>query len=125
MLCQKLNLLILVLFIAGKTFAAINSDEQKLIEELTGKSQVAQVEKKSKTIPLSERHFFAGLDAFKNKNYILALKHYNTVIIKYSSSKDVKNAYLAKAKLYNEMGLQDQADLNTKLASKLDNKLNK
>lgn len=127
MLRQNIKLFIVLSLIASTCFSAISSEDEKLMEELAGKSPnkpAAMLQKKT-TAPISERHLSAGLNAFKAKNYILALKHYNTVIIKYSKSKEYKSAFLAKAKLYTEMGLKEQAELNFKLAHQLGNKISK
>ena len=88
-----------------------------MLEELTGKKK-APVAVAAK-VPLSKRHLDAGIYAFKSKNYILALKHYNTVIVKYPKSPEVKFAFLAKAKLYRDMGLVEQSELNLRKANEL------
>lgn len=116
MLSQNNKLFFAISFAVSICFSAVNTEEEKLMEELSGR-------KKSKpttmTTSVSERHLYAGLEAFKYKNYILALKHYNTVILKHRKSKEVKSAYLAKAKLYTEMGLRDQAQLNLQMGNKI------
>lgn len=104
----------------------MKSEDDKLMEELSGqkKGNAAAIKvAKPAASTISEKHLFAGLDAFKAKNYILALKHYNTVILKHSKSKEVKSAYLAKSKLYAEMGLQDQSAQNLQKAIMLGNKI--
>lgn len=91
--------------------------ERSLIQELTGKpvSQIpTQQELKNK--PLSTQHYYAGLRATESKNYILAIKHFNTVLKKYPRSMDVNAAFSAKAKVYKEMGLLEPAALNLKMA---------
>jgi tetratricopeptide (TPR) repeat protein len=107
------------LFFAQLSTAAVNkkSEETKLLEELTGKKAAPAAAVKA--LPLSKRHLDAGVVAYKSKNYILALKHYNTVIVKYPKSAEVKSAFLAKAKLYREMGLQEQSELNLKKATEI------
>lgn len=107
------------LFFAQLSMAAVNkkSEESKLLEELTGKKPVPVVP--AKATSLSKRHLDAGVFAYKDKNYILALKHYNTVIVKFPKSAEVKFAFLAKAKLYREMGLVEQSELNLKRASEI------
>lgn len=97
--------------------------DQKLMEELTGKkdpaaqTNAAAIQMQNlKKAPLSIQHYYAGLKAVEQKNYILAIKHFNTVIKKYPLSGQVKPALLAKAKVYQEMGLQNQAQRNLKLA---------
>jgi hypothetical protein len=93
------------------------SSEQKIIEELTGKA-VSRLPSAGdlKNKPLSTQHYFAGLRAAEVKNYIVAIKQFNTVLKKYPQSKEVKLAFSAKAKVYNEMGLTEPASLNMRLA---------
>lgn len=131
MLHQNINLFIVVFLVVVNCFSAIKTEEDKLIEELSGQKKnifVAKVANKlvvQAAASISEKHLFAGLDAFKDKNYILALKHYNTVILKHKKSKEVKSAFLAKSKLYAEMGLKEQAQQNLEVALKLGNKISK
>ena len=129
MLCQNLNLFSVVFLVTLNSFSAVKSENDRLMEELSGHKKSAVVAIKPATATarpatstLSEKHLFAGLDAFKVKNYILALKHYNTVILKHAKSKEVRSAYLAKSKLYTEMGLQDQSIHNLQMAIKQGNK---
>ncbi|MEQ1722327.1 MAG: hypothetical protein ABL930_04070 [Pseudobdellovibrio sp.] len=128
MLRQNFKLLLSVTFICCTSLAAIQSEDQKLIEELTGSNKQISTTlplTSVKKMSLAEKHLFAGLDAFKNKNYILALKHYNIVIDKFGKSKDMRNAYIAKSKLYIEMGLREQAQYNSAMAFKLGEKISK
>lgn len=128
MLRQNQHLFLVVLLVTMNCFSAVRSEDDKLMEELSGQKKSAPVATKAAkpaASTISEKHLFAGLDAFKVKNYILALKHYNTVIIKHSRSKEVKSAYLAKSKLYAEMGLQDQSIHNLQMAIKMGNKITK
>ena len=92
--------------------------DKNLMEELTGKKSapIAAPAPNLKNAPLSVQHFVAGQRAMDEKNYILAIKHFNTVIKKYPMSAQVKPALVAKAKVYQEMGLQPQAQRNLKLA---------
>jgi outer membrane protein assembly factor BamD (BamD/ComL family) len=64
----------------------------------------------------------AGFYAFTKKDYISALKYYNTIIVKYPGSSELQLAYLAKSKMYNEMGLIDQAKLNLQYANQVGKK---
>ena len=121
MVCSKKRLFFVValcIFSSQISYSAVSEKEQALVEELTGKKQLKNEKKQTKNVKsnqnkkLSQQHLMAGLEAFKNKDYQLALKHYNTVINKYRALKEVKSAYMAKAKLYSEMGLNDQAKLN-------------
>lgn len=112
-------LFIIPVFCISAVHSNVPTEKDKLLEELTGKSNkknISQQQLQQKNKSLSERHLMAGMNAFKNKNYILALKHYNTVIIKYKNSAEVKSAYLQKEKLYNVMGLKEQAQRNARLA---------
>ena len=54
--------------------------------------------------------------AQSEKNYILALKRYNTVIARFPQSKLAQSALFGKADLYKKMGLSQQAAYNTRLA---------
>ena len=92
--------------------------EKSLTEELTGKKSVTQISPATnlKKAPLPVQHYFAGQRAAEQKNYIMAIKHYNTVLKKYPRSNQVKLALLAKAKVYKEMGLQTQAVHNLQMA---------
>lgn len=121
MLHQNINLFFVIFLVTVNCFSAIKSEEDKLLEELSGQQKlpVAQAVKKGPVkapTTISEKHLFAGLDAFREKNYIKALKHYNTIIIKHGKSKEVKSAYLAKSKLYAEMGLPEQSQQNLQMA---------
>ena len=119
---NKLLFTVPFLFFAQLSLAAVNrkSEDLKLLEELTGKSTApAAPVVKAKPIEFSKRHLDAGIYAYKSKNYILALKHYNTVIVKYPKSAEVKSAFLAKAKLYREMGLAEQSNLNLRRANEI------
>jgi len=101
------------------------SNEKSIIQELTGKSVSnlpTQEELKSK--PLSTQHYYAGLRAAEGQNYILAIKHFNTVLKKYPRSADVKPAFTAKAKVYKEMGLNEPASLNMRMAQATKTKVN-
>jgi hypothetical protein len=122
MLRHNFKLILSISFVCCTSLASIQSEDQILIQELTGNSNKISEDlpqASAKKISLAEKHLFAGLDAFKNKNYILALKHYNIVIDKFGHSKDVRNAYIAKSKLYVEMGLREQAQYNSEKAFKL------
>ena len=119
---NKLLFAVPFLFFAQLSLAAVNkkADDSKLLEELTGKAVApVAVAAPPAAVALSKRHLDAGIIAGKNKNYILALKHYNTVIVKYPKSAEVKPAYMAKANLYREMGLTEQSELNVRRASEI------
>lgn len=134
------NLLLLILSItltSTSAFASVpakSTENAKLLEELTGKkvkpAPVAVAPVAAKRMPaaavapvaISRKHLNAGFQAYTKKDYITALKHYNTILVKHAKSQDVKSAYLAKAKLYQEMGLIEQAKYNVKLAQELEKK---
>lgn len=133
------NLLLLILSISLTSSAAFASvagktnEKAKLLEELTGKkaapvaaSVVAPAEAPpavvAEPVAVSRKHLNAGFQAYTKKDYITALKHYNTIVVKHAKSPEVKSAYLAKAKLYQEMGLIEQAQYNVKLAQELEKK---
>lgn len=116
-------------FLTFQAEAAVQkqTEQQKLLEELTGKKPVAPVavKKPAATVdnrPLSRKLLDAGFHAFTKKDYISALKYYNTIIVKYPKSTEYQLAYLGKSKLYNEMGLVDQARLNLQIANEIGKK---
>ena len=135
---QKLMLLILsILLTSTSAFASVpakTNEKAKLLEELTGKKsqpapaavtvapQAAKPAVAAAPVAVSRKHLNAGFQAFTKKDYITALKHYNTILVKHGRSPEVKSAYLAKAKLYQEMGLIEQARYNAKLAQELEKK---
>lgn len=110
-------LLCVVIFFSSISFSAIkkNNVDPNIVEELTGYSAQeldykAQVEK-------ANEHLAIGESAFKTKNYAQALTEYNKVIAKYKNIKlAMRSAYLGKARLFNEMGLMEQAKANAILA---------
>ena len=93
------------------------SNEKSIIQELTGKSVSSlPTQAELKTKPLATQHYYAGLRAAEGQNYILAIKHFNTVLKKYPRSAEVKSSFTAKAKVYKEMGLNEPASLNMRMA---------
>lgn len=124
---RKQNFLLLICSLFFLTFqanAAVQkqSEQQKLLEELRGKKNVAPVAVKKPAAvvdnrPISRKLLDAGFHAFTKKDYIGALKYYNTIIVKHPKSNELQLAYLAKSKLYSEMGLIDQAKLNLQIAN--------
>jgi hypothetical protein len=139
---QKILLLITsFFFFTNAAVAAVQNsnkkpnDEQKLLEELTGKKAVAAKPAITLTAsakaapavaanerPVSRKLLDAGFYAFTKKDYISALKHYNTIIVKHPKSNELQLAYLGKSKLYNEMGLIEQAKLNLQIANQIGKK---
>lgn len=132
MVNQKFLLLICsLLFLTFQAEAAVQkqSEQQKLLEELTGKKTVAPVaaQKPSAVVdnrPISRKLLDAGFHAYTKKDYIGALKYYNTIIVKYPKSNEIHLAYLGKSKMYSEMGLIDQAKLNLQIANEIGKKTN-
>ncbi len=124
----------LIFFTGSNSFAKVSANlpaantkssalnENALIEELTGKKNVQKspTAKNLKNAPLPVQHFLAGRQAAEQKNYILAIKHFNTVLKKYPQSAQVRPTLLAKAKVYQEMGLVDQASHNLQAARRMD-----
>lgn len=144
MMNQKYLLLISVILISssfakaavlqsgGSKSTTNTPSDAQLLEELTGKKTTtvsvgvapkaaiaAQEQKNLAAQPPSKLHLNAGYQAYLKKDYILALKHYNTVLAKYPKSSETRLTYMAKAKLYNEMGLPEQAQRNYKLAQQI------
>lgn len=96
---------------------AITSD-QKIMQELTGKSDSVFSKADLKRQPLSVQHLYVGQKAAQQKNYIAAIRNYNAIIKKYPRSPEFKKALVAKANLYKEMGLNEPAQLNLRLANR-------
>ncbi|MGZ3726138.1 MAG: hypothetical protein ACXWQQ_10060 [Pseudobdellovibrio sp.] len=132
---RKQYLLLLIttffLFPGRSVFAAVENkkEEEKLLEELTGKKAPAPAVTvaapsavKSEEKSMSRRLLDAGYYAYTQKEFIEALKYYNTIIVKYPNTPEVRLAYLGKVKLYNEMGLEEQAQRNLKIANEMTNK---
>ena len=128
---MKFNVLFAGIFsLSTIAFAKVNSKdiltnrkasvltEKSLIEELTGKKNNQQnvSAKKLKNAPLPVQHYLAGKKAAQDKNYILAIKHFNSVLKKYPQSAQVSSTLVAKAKVYQEMGLMPQAAHNMRIA---------
>lgn len=98
------------------------ADERSIFQELTGKADPSgnlPSDEQLKNKPLSVRHYYAGLRAVQSKNYILAIKQFNTVVQKYPNSPEVKLSFLAKSKLYKEMGLSEPSSYNFNLAQNI------
>ena len=95
---QYLLLLITTIFLApsASVFASIENkkEEEKLIEELTGKKVLVVATPVAVERPMSRKLLDAGFFAFTKKEYISALKYYNTIIVKYPASKELRLAYL-------------------------------
>jgi tetratricopeptide (TPR) repeat protein len=104
-----------------------SAEQEKLYEELTGKKPAAaEVAQKKPAVsdqrPITRKLLDAGFYAFTKKDYISALKYYNTIIVKYPKSNELQLAYLGKSKMYNEMGLTEQAKLNLDIANEIGKK---
>ena len=99
--------------LASKTNSNKVSDKQwlsraSIYQELTGQKIDSQ-QAGQKLIKMAEL-------AQVEKNYILALKRYNTVIARFSNSKLAQAAYFGKADLYKKMGLAQQSQYNLRVA---------
>lgn len=85
--------------------------QKSIYEELTGTKGMS-----AKLAPA--RILEMARDSKWKRDYVTALKRYNTLIVKYPKSKEVRQAYLDKAELYREMGLLQQAKYNLEKAKK-------
>lgn len=86
--------------------------EKSLYEELTGKKGMSAKAAPSRILELAR-------DAKWKRDYVTALKRYNTLIVKFpKAKKEVRQAYLDKAELYKEMGLLEQSKYNLEKAKK-------
>lgn len=85
--------------------------QKTIYEELTGKKGLS-----GKQTPV--RILEMARDAKWKRDYVTALKRYNTIIVKYPKSKEARQAYLDKAALYKEMGLLEQSKYNMQKAKK-------
>ena len=93
------------------------TSDQKIMQELTGRIDKPFFSKSElKKQPLSTQHFYAGQKYAEQKNYIMAIKHFNSVVKNYPRSPEVKKALLAKAQIYQQMGLTEPAQLNLRMA---------
>lgn len=100
--------------VAKKTAAKAptSSIAQKTIyEELTGKKSLSAEQAPTRILELAR-------DAKWRRDYVTAIKRYNTVIVKYPKSPQVRQAYIDKAELYKEMGLTAQSKYNMAKAKK-------
>ncbi|MES2803437.1 MAG: hypothetical protein V4654_13160 [Bdellovibrionota bacterium] len=85
--------------------------QKSIYEELTGKKGGAVKEAPTRILALAR-------DAKWKRDYVTALKRYNTIVVKYPKSKEARQAYLDKAALYREMGLLQQSKYNMEKAKK-------
>lgn len=85
--------------------------QKTIYEELTGKKGMSAKEAPVRILEMAR-------DAKWKRDYVTALKRYNTIIVKYPKSKQVRQAYLDKAALYKEMGLLEQSKYNMQKAKK-------
>ena len=115
MVRHNIKLFVIFSFFVSTAFSAVGTEDSKLMEELTGRS-AAKTAVPTKALSLAGKHLQQGQQAFQSKNYIQALKHYNTILVKHRTSKEVTATYLAKAQLYREMGVSSAAQLNQQLA---------
>lgn len=85
--------------------------QKSIYEELTGKKGLTRKQASTKILEMAR-------DAKWKRDYVTALKRYNTLIVKYPKSSEVRQAYLDKAALYKEMGLIPQSKYNLEKARK-------
>lgn len=85
--------------------------QKSIYEELTGKKGASSKQASTRILEMAR-------DARWKRDYVTALKRYNTIIVKYPKSKEVRQAYLDKAALYREMGLVQQSKYNMEKARK-------
>ena len=85
--------------------------QKSIYEELTGSKGMSSKQASTRVLEMAR-------DAKWKRDYVTALKRYNTIIVKYPKSKEVRQAYLDKAELYREMGLLSQAKYNLEKAKK-------
>lgn len=85
--------------------------QKTIYEELTGQKGLSAKQAPARILELAR-------DAKWKRDYVTALKRYNTIIVKYPKSKEVRQAYLDKASLYKEMGLLEQSKYNMQKAKK-------
>lgn len=85
--------------------------QKSIYEELTGTKGVSGKQAPARVLEMAR-------DAKWKRDYVTALKRYNTIIVKYPKSKEVRQAYLDKADLYREMGLLQQSKYNLEKAKK-------
>lgn len=85
--------------------------QKSIYEELTGKKSLSGKQAPARILEMAR-------DAKWKRDYVTALKRYNTIIVKYPKSKEVRQAYLDKAALYKEMGLLEQSKYNQQKAKK-------
>lgn len=85
--------------------------QKTIYEELTGNKVASSKQMAGRILELAR-------DAKWKRDYITALKRYNTVIVKFPKSKEAREAYLDKAALYKEMGLIQQSKMNLEKANK-------
>lgn len=83
--------------------------KKSIYEELTGSKNLSSEKASARVLEMAR-------DAKWKRDYVTALKRYNTIIVKYPKSKEVRQAYLDKADLYNEMGLLQQSKYNLEKA---------
>lgn len=85
--------------------------QKTIYEELTGQKGLSAKQASARILEMAR-------DAKWKRDYVTALKRYNTIIVKYPKSKEVRQAYLDKAALYKEMGLLEQSKYNMQKAKK-------
>lgn len=85
--------------------------QKTIYEELTGQKGLSGKQAPARILEMAR-------DVKWKRDYVTALKRYNTIIVKFPKSKEVRQAYLDKAALYKEMGLLEQSKYNMQKAKK-------
>lgn len=85
--------------------------QKSIYEELTGTKNMSVKQAPTRVLEMAR-------DAKWKRDYVTALKRYNTIIVRYPKSKEVRQAYLDKAELYREMGLTQASKYNLEKAKK-------
>lgn len=112
---HRVSLLIIFSLSFSSALAAVPKGDARIWEELTGKKAGVH---KAAASSAPEQHLRSGMEAFKKRDYIAALQHYNTVISRYGTSPQVRAAHLAKAQLYSRMGLAEAARVSLNEANR-------
>lgn len=81
--------------------------KDQVFKDLTGKNTTVAVTKSAQILKLAR-------ESKSQKNYVLAIKRYNTLLVKFPKAKEIPYVYLDKSQMYRELGLVEQSELNLK-----------
>lgn len=116
---RQFFLLCATVFFSIHSFASLAStSDEKIREELTGVKRPT-VQQIAMTTSLASRYLSAGREAFEKKDFLEAIKHYNSALLSRATPVESRSIYLAKAELYSAMHLPEQAQRNIQLAEKI------